>query len=110
MHLQMTNKIKQLQSTPGEHIVGRRTTIASRLTKRLEKEFDCKIESIESNHRSKWQAAQGVWSWCATKVGGGIIGSEDTMTECLYAKRLHPEPHASSWPSFRDTHVTAVPT
>lgn len=78
------------------------------LAQRLKSELGFELTSLERVQRGKSGKAAGTWAWSAGTKEGLELGSEDTMTQCVTAKKLHLR--QPQWESRRVYHVDAEPT
>jgi len=63
--------------------------IAEKLQQRLRDELGLEVDKPIRLNRSKSQASAGAFAWYAeSSIGHSPVGSEDTMTECVKAKKI----------------------
>lgn len=60
---------------------------SERLQQRLRDELGLDVDLPKSLRPGRHQRSAGAWSWCA-EYDGGTLGSDDTMSECVKAKKL----------------------
>ena len=64
-------------------------SIAEKLQQRLRDELGLEVRKPRRLWRSKSQAEAGTFVWYAESlVGHNLVGSEDTMAECVKAKKI----------------------
>lgn len=61
---------------------------SERLKERLNSELGLEVFNIQRVPRGRHQAAAGQFAWSGTLINKTVVGSEDTMTDCVNAKSL----------------------
>lgn len=77
--------------------------ISEKLQKRLLDDLGLKVELPEKIPRGFHGRCAGQWAWMARFTeGGGDIGSEDTMVQCVKAKKI------SKYRGLRSQNITII--
>lgn len=57
-------------------------SISNQLIRRIESK-GFKVKELSRNRRGRYSKSAGVWAWVGTLNNGVIIGSTDTMGDCV---------------------------
>jgi hypothetical protein len=66
-----------------------RKKVSERLVSRIEVDLGIRLVKIERGTRGKYGKQAGEFSWSGFTDKGELIGSEDTMTQCVMADKIY---------------------